>query len=210
MSGPTGPAAGPQAHPADGQDRARPRPRPEAHGDRPERGRRRRNGRTRFLADIAPKAGLSPAEARHTIAEPNPPRRLDDRRRGSTRADAVTQPRRRHATVTTLLAADPQFPTSPPCSRARTPPHAAIADRCSRRRPISSSCSNSSAAAAWSTSPKSTSTREPRQGASLARRPEVADIDSMPNAETPLPYIDLVCEILKHEVAPIRESPTTA
>lgn len=35
------------------------------------------------------------------------------------------------------------------------------------------------------------------------RRPEIADIDlDCANAETPLPYIDLVCEILEEEVAP--------
>lgn len=37
----------------------------------------------------------------------------------------------------------------------------------------------------------------------LARRPDIADLDlNCANAETPLPFIDLVCELLEEEIAP--------
>ncbi len=165
-----------------------------------------RIGRGRFLTELAPKAGLTEAEARATYARAEASHTAALMIAGEARDLVAAGPAAAPSTsVDALTAATaPGFPNEASLFLA------------------TDSCQCGHCRSVWSPAAYLVElleflgrrgmvdlTQVPPAPVNLARenlfarRPEIADLDlDCANAETPLPYIDLVCEILEAEIAP--------
>ena len=163
-------------------------------------------GRSRFLSDVAPKAGLSPAEAKATYAKAEVMHTAAMMVAGeiqalSGAAAAATAP----MTIKMAdLAASKEFPNlielfgSPSlcaCTSCRSvfSPAAYLVE-------LLEFLQRRSMVDLTQVPPAHVNLAKE---ALLSRRGDIADLDlNCDNAEVPLPYIDLVCELLEEAVAP--------
>jgi hypothetical protein len=162
-------------------------------------------GRTRFLNEVAPDAGLSPTEAQSVYGRAESAHAAAMLIAGEARDLTAIAPAAAPSTsVSALLAASPEFPNlaslfggtdTCECGHCRSvySPAAYLVE-------LIEFLGKRSMVDLTQSPPAHVNLAQEQL---FARRPEIADLDlDCANAETPLPYIDLACEILEGEIAP--------
>jgi len=162
-------------------------------------------GRSRFMDEIAPAAGLTPREAREVFGRAQSAHAAALMVAGEARDLTATAPYAAPSTTAkALMAATPDFPNLATLFKATD------ICQCEHCRSVYSPAAylvelidflgQRGMVDLTQTPPVKVNLAREQL---FARRPELADLDlDCPNAETPLPYIDLVCEVLEQAVAP--------